>query len=119
MTEKQNVNRIFSITIDINYKLICSLIKSDTKEENVIQLKENQEEYIPRISFNGSKIIICKETEDSIHFIKELLEEPEDFKFYSIRYNNKEYQVIGEVLFALIINEFKEIVEKEFILTNI
>ena len=87
-------------------------------EENVILYKEDQEEYIPCISFIDNQIIICEETEDSINFIQELLDEPEDFKLYSIRYNNKEYQVIGEVLFALIVNEFKEIVEKDFILTD-
>ena len=117
MTEEINRKGKISIVLDTNYKLICSFIESDESKQ-IIQLKEKQEEYIPCISFRNNDIIICDETIDSIHFIKELLDHPEEYKLYSIRYNDKEYQVIGEVLFALIIQEFKFIVEKQFILTE-
>ena len=117
MTEEINRKGKISIVLDTNYKLICSFIESDESKQ-IIQLKEKQEEYIPCISFRNNDIIICDEKIDSIHFIKELLDHPEEFKLYSIRYNDKEYQVIGEVLFALIIQEFKFIVEKQFIFTE-
>ena len=39
-------------------------------------------------------------------------------KTYKINFQGKDYEIIAEVLFALIINEFKQIVEKEFIITK-
>ena len=47
------------------------------------------------------------------------MEDPENYKLYSIQCCNKEYEVIGEVLFALVINEFISKVEKEFIISEI
>ena len=43
---------------------------------------------------------------------------PQSFKTYEINFQEKGYEVVAEVLFALIINEFKQIVENEYIITK-
>ena len=52
----------------------------------------------------------------SFEFGEELFINPHDFKLYDIELYGKEYSVIAEVLFALIINEFKEQIEKNLLL---
>ena len=48
--------------------------------------------------------------------MKEWIEQPSEYKEYKITYQNKEYSVISEVLFALVIDQFKKRIEKEFII---
>ena len=88
---------------------------SDDKEIPV-KLKGNQEEYPCSISFENNKIHICQNNQNSIHFIRDMINNPNEFKEYSIQYQEKEYNVIAEVLLALIVNEFKKKIEKEFII---
>ena len=57
--------------------------------------------------------------EESNHFIKEWFYYPELFTLYKIQIQNKEYSVIAEVLFAFIINEFKQIIEKKWIINSV
>ena len=45
-----------------------------------------------------------------------MFDNPQEFKFYNIVFQHIEYTVLAEVLFALIINEFKEQIEKDFII---
>ena len=49
--------------------------------------------------------------------MKEWMKHPEEFKEYTINYQGKEYSLLPEVFFALIIDEFKKKVEKNFILS--
>ena len=112
----------FKIVINKEYKIKCSYIDSQ-KNEIPIHLtnknKDKKEDYLPiSISFHDNKIILCEENTFNIHFINDLFDQPNDFKLYEINYQHKDYKVIAEVLFALIINEFKEQIEKEFIIEN-
>ena len=91
------------ITISEQYTIKCSYIDVK-KKETTIELHNNpQQEYL----FSGS-----------INFAEDLFSKPQDFKLYVIELYGKEYSVIAEVLFALIINEFKEQIIKEFIIEN-
>ena len=85
--------------------------------ENNTQNEEEEKEYLPIIiAFDMNEIIVCKEIANSIDFMKEWIEQPEMFKEYTIYYQDKEYNVIAELLFALIINEYTKKMEKQFIL---
>ena len=104
-----NIYTTIKITITKEYKL---LIEIDSKYK---------EEINPCISFNGNFISIGNENENdkTIHFMQEWIENPEEYRLYSIHYFNKEYQVVAEVLFAIIMKDFKERIEKEFIIEEV
>ena len=99
------------IQINEQYTIKCSYIDSK-KKETPIQLHNEieQEGYLLSSSLIDKK--------SSIEFTDDLFTNPQDFKLYNISLYGKEYSVIAEVLFALIINEFKEQIEKEFIIEN-
>ena len=103
---------LFLITITDQLTLQCHIINKNKTE---IKINENQP---ITISFNMNEIIICKETENQINFINEWINQPEIFKEYTITFQEKEYNVIAEVLFSLIIYQFKQIIEKQFIISE-
>ena len=73
------------------------------------------------ISFDSNEISICNENVNVIHFMNDWVSNPDEYRLYEIHYQEKEYKMISEVLFALIIKGFKEQIEKEYIIkeTNI
>ena len=102
---KQIKHCTFQIKINQEYKLKCFINE------------EEQEEFItPNILFDMNEILINQQNDKAIDFIKEWIEQPNEFKEYKINYQNKEYSVIAEVLFALIIKEYKNKIEKQFII---
>ena len=111
----------FKIHISKEYKLQCSIIDyNNNNHETIIELLKDQKEYNPCISFTQNTLAICKETDDNaIHFIKEWIETPNDYKEYKIHYQNKEYSVIYEMLFGLIIQEFVEKIVKQWIIDHV
>ena len=90
----------------------CFLVDEENNSM-IIELKKGNDIYTPSISFNMNFITICEENENSINFVKDWMEEPEVFKEYEIYYQNKEYHVISEVLFALMIYEIKKKVQRK------
>ena len=98
------------IKISEQYKLECCCIDSENKEITIQLHNTNKQEYLL------SSSLIDKNS--SIEFGEDLFTNPQGFKFYNIELYGKEYSVISEVLFALIISEFKEQIEKEFIIEN-
>ena len=112
-------NSILKIIITNDYKLQVKYINSEYKETIIHLSKNNQSNvYTPSITFNENLIDICEETDSNIDFMKEWILNPEEYKLYSIKYQGKEYNILAEVLFALIISEFKQIVEKDNIIQN-
>ena len=75
-----------TINISEQYKLQCIVI--DEKEtEHIIKLNKQKDDYLPiNISFDMNEIIIGKETQNSIAFMKEWIDHPEMFKEYQIYY---------------------------------
>ena len=100
----------FVIKINDAYKFQCIVVDKYSKETTIQLHNIKQQEYLLSTS------LIDKNS--SIEFAVDLFTNPHDFKLYNIEFYGKEYSVISEVLFALIINEFKEQIEKEFIIEN-
>ena len=98
------------ISITEQHTIRCSYIDSN-KKETIIQLHNTKLQEYPL----SSKLI---DNNSSIEFAQDLFTNPQDFKLYNIELYGKEYSVIAEVLFALIISEFKEQKEKEYIIEN-
>ena len=48
-----------------------------------------------------------------------MIEQPEEFKLYTIQYQKKEYKVIAEVLFGLYLSQIRNKIEKEWIIDEI
>ena len=115
MTSNNHCSLIISINQENKIKVS---ILNDQNQEKIIKLNQHDPDYIPlTISFNMNEIIIGKEvSEQSINFFTDLIQQPNEFKEYTINYQNKEYSVISEVLFALFIDQYKKKIEKQFII---
>ena len=105
----------FKIQITKNYTFKCFVIVAE-KKETPFQIKDNQEEYIPSITFQNHSVSFFDG--NSTNLIKELYEHPEEYKEYQILFQDKSYSLIFEVLFGLIITQFKKKVEKDFIINK-
>ena len=104
------MHTIFKIQISKQFTLKCSLINEEEKE---IIIKE----IIPSIKFNTNTIDLQeKESENVISFMKQWIENPDDYSTYSIEYQDETYNLLPEVLFAIIVDEIKKEVEKEYII---
>ena len=89
---------------------------------NEFQLKINEEEQLnPTIQFDNNEIYFFKPTqeENTITFLKEWIENPDEYKEYQITYQGQSYSLTAEVLFALMINEIKMKIEKEEIIEEV
>ena len=110
ITSSKKSNTIsFIITITQDYQLKCSYIDTNNKE-TIIEL-HNQENMFHSIN-------LTFENNNNYNFIHDLMNEPNDFKLYRVYLQGKEYSVISEVLFALLMYEFKRQIEKEFIINK-
>ena len=109
----QNKQILFKIEITNNFQLKCSSIDSNN-EETILKLREETEIYTPCIQFDENKITFCEETdENAIHFIKEWITQPDEYKIYQTNFQGKYFEVIAEVLFSLPIKKFISQIEKE------
>ena len=106
----------FKIIITNNYKLQCSLINEQDQEIKIQLFEKQQEEYTPCICYEGNMISVCQKEEKSIHFIQQWIDNPNEFIKQEVHFQKKTFQVLPEILFAIIINEFKKKSEKEYIL---
>ena len=89
-SSKNTNQQTLKIQITDKYSIKCSYIDSNQKETPIqLHNKSQQEEY---------------NLFSSIEFTQELFTNPQDFKLYNIELYGKEYGVIAEVLFALIIS---------------
>ena len=108
---------LFKIVINEEYYLKCSIIDSENKEIE-IKLKDQQtQEYnVPCITFDENKIFVCKNNEKTIHFVQKWIENPKDNTKYTVHFQNKIYQILPEVMFSLVISEFKKLAESHYII---
>ena len=109
----------FFIIITENYQFQCSIQynENNNNQKKVITINNQQNDYLPlSIQFDMNEIYIGNQNENSIDFMKDWIEQSQDYKEYKIEFQNKEYFIVSEVLLALLINEFKEQIEKEFII---
>ena len=88
--QNKNIYTTIKIIITNEYKIQIKLINTENKEE-FFKLIDDKEEINPCISFNGNFIEIGRENDKTIHFMKEWIENPEEYKMYSVQYQGKEY----------------------------
>ena len=96
------MNAILKIKITDNFKLLYSIISKANQE--II----HQEEIIPCILFKSNSIEIGVEDEQTIHFMQKWIEEPDDYKTYSIEFIKNSYDLLPEVLFSIVVNEIRK-----------
>ena len=114
MTEQQFC--ILSIEITTKYYMKCSIETSD-KQTTIITINKDQDEYIPlTIEFGNDDITIGNETEKSIYFMKDWIEHPEINRLYPSCFKNKQYLITAEIIFALIINQYRKLIEQNYII---
>ena len=115
-----NLTIELKIIITNTFTIQCFLIDQENNQIPVY-LKEQKEEYIPSVSFDNNTISVCptNTNQNTIYFMKDWLEQPDKYIFYSFEFQNKEYSVVSEVFFALIMNEFKRIVEYNWIIDSV
>ena len=112
MEEQTYYNCYFEIQNKEQIKVIISNDKTD--QDEIIQ---NQ---IPiTIEFNNNEIIIGNNSENSIkNIFKEIIEKPKEIKKYEIEYQNKNYKLTSDILFSIILNKYKNIIEKKGIINE-
>ena len=116
MTQNNHCTLLIDINKHNNNK--CSIIDSENKEQQIKINENQQDEYSPiSIAFDMNEIIVNEQRKDSIDFFADWIEQPEEFKEYEIKYQNKQYSVISEVLFALIMVQYKSKIDKQYINT--
>ena len=110
----------FKIVITEDYHLKCSTINDQDIETSIQLPSDNRVEYVPNILFHINTIFICPNevNGNEINFMKEWIENPQEFHKHTIHFLNKEYQVISEVLFALVILDFKKVIQKDYIIED-
>ena len=104
----------FKINITADFQLLCSILDEQNQKKIIVQTP-------PSITFNSNTINICKEEKEEeaqqkIYFMKKWVENPDDYSTYPIVFQAKTYELLPEVLFAIIINEIKKKIEKECII---
>ena len=104
------MNIFFKIIITKNYELQYSIVYPGNQEVLL------QEKIIPSIRFNKNIIDFFVEDESAIHFMKNWFEIPDDYSTHEIMYQGKEYHLLPEVLFSLVINEIKKKIERQYII---
>ena len=117
MTENNHCSLL--ININNENKLKCQIFVGNERIERNVKMFKEQEEYLPMtITFEMNEIIIGEQRETTIDFVQDWFNNPEEFKEYQINYQNKEYKVIAEVLFSLLILQYKEKIEKLYIIDD-
>ena len=105
----------FKLLISQQNTIKCVIIKED-KTEELITLETNKEEYPIQISCTTNEIVVCQKQENTIDFMNDWIKESNLYKKYSFTFQGKQHEAIAEILFALVINEFKNKVTKKYII---
>lgn len=113
----QNNHCSFILFINSECQIKCQILIGDKEIERNVKICNNDKEYIPiTISFDVNEILIGQQTDTTIDFFKDWANQPEEYKEYRFTYQNKEYIAIAEVLFSLLINEYKKKVERLYVI---
>ena len=54
--------------------------------------------------------------ENTIYFMRRWVEQPDDYSTFPITFQDKEYQLLPEVFFSIVMNEFKNKLERKYII---
>ena len=101
------MKRNLKIIISNQLQLKCVVIDKNNTESTIkLNPKDDQDEYSLTFTFENN----------NIDYIQHLIQSPEDYKLYTIQFDQQEYQVVAEVLFALILDDFIKSAKKQYIL---
>ena len=112
------LQRILKITITNNLTIKCVLFDKHNNQTPII-LHDNKEEYPLSISFERNKIKVCEdETHQTVKFIETFFNKPNYYTFYITTFQDKEYDLLVEILFALIFEKFKQHIPDDVIISQ-
>ena len=115
MTKINNKRRTLEITITETNQFKISLRNQENNNIEIIKLRSQEIFYIPSILFNQNQIEICPQ-QTQINILEDLTNKPNEYKLYEIEYQLQHYQSTFEVIFGLIIDHFKQFIEKYYII---
>ena len=104
----------FTLKIKLTETSVSVSTINPEKKEEIVEIKQGIKNYIVNIGFHKNEIQVCQPetTENTLTgFIQELFSHPDQFKKYSFKYQEKEYEVLAETLLTLVIYQFKKIVD--------
>ena len=84
---------IIKIILKNQFQLKIVLLHSN-KQEEVVRLKDNKEEYNPCVTMQNNYIELFKETENTLYFIQDLIDKPEEYKLYSFVFQDKTMKLL-------------------------
>ena len=108
----KNINRTIQLTIQKfsnEFYFRISVVDINNSKTNIILQENDSEDYSLRFTHQNN----------DIHFINDLINNPFDYKLYTINYEEKEYQVIAEVLLSSLFDDFIKKIKKEFIINKL
>ena len=105
----------FTIQITQDKQIKCSITTSNSKI-TTIRLENYKDFYPICIDSTTTELTVCKNSSTAISFMDTWVKNPGSLKKYFITYQNQIHTVLAEELFALVVNAFKTIVEKTFII---
>ena len=122
-SNKTNKSNTFKINLTSTKHIHCLFTDSQGTQTSIyLQHPENTHKTSPiyplTIHVTETFISLCSFHKDSFTFIDDLFSHPNEFKKYSFCFQGKKYDVIAEVLFAMIINEFIQNVPQKQIITK-
>ena len=95
--------------ISNEYQFQCFLINEENKEETQIELNQNEKQQ------ENQSLTFTLEN-NNIKFFEDLINNTEEYKLYTIQLQKEEYQVVAEILLALILDDFIHKAKKDFII---
>ena len=102
----------FTILITPTYTLHCTISTPETTTPLKLT-PDHPDDFHPTVDFTPNHIRIPPTpTSTSLTFLQAFIEHPDDFTPYTVTYHGKTHSVLPEILFAIIINEYKTKIEK-------
>ena len=111
----------FTLKIKLTETSVSVSTINPEKKEEIVEIKQGIKNYIVNIGFHKNEIQVCQPetTENTLtDFMQELFSRPDQFRKYSFKYQEKEYEVLAETLFTLIIYQFKKVADRRGIMNN-
>ena len=82
------------------------ITQNNLEEKKIIQIQKDKDFYPFTFTLENNQI----------NFFDDFIQNPIEYKLYTIQYQQKSYSIVAEVLIALILNDFVKKVKKEFII---
>ena len=97
----------FTLTITNEYELSCKLTTEEGIEIPIFLNNSEKTTYPGTITFDMNEIIVGEQRENTIVFFKDWVRYPKEYREYPATFQTKEYKLLQETLFALLMYQFK------------